>query len=259
MPGETVWKTAISKIEPNKIVVRGYRIEDLMGKVPLSSVAFLLLTGRLPNEKEAKLFDAILVSSVDHGVTPPTTLAARMVASAGVPLPTAVGAGILAIGDVHGGAIENAAKVLRQYVQRLTVEHKTVAEMARIMVDEFKSRKEFIPGFGHRLHTKDPRTRRLYQMADELGIAGKYVLLSLEIEKVFEKEGRPLPINVDGAIAALILDMGFEPSLGKAFFLLSRVFGLVAQVYEEQTRERPMRQMAKIDTEYDGPWERDLT
>ncbi len=258
MPGETVWKTSITKIEPNKIVIRGYKIEDLMGKAPLSSVAFLLLMGRMPNEKEARMIDAILVSSVDHGVTPPTTFAARMVASSGVPLPTAVGAGILAVGDVHGGAIENAAKVLKEYVQRMQDEKRTPSEMARVIVDEFKSRKEFVPGFGHRLHTKDPRTRKLYQMAIDLGIADKYVFLSLEIEKIFEADGKPLPINVDGAIAALILDMGFEPQLGKAFFLLSRVFGLVAHVYEEKTREKPMRQMAKVDTEYDGPWEREV-
>ncbi len=259
MTGETVWKTSITKIEPNKIVVRGYRIEELMGRMPLSAVAFLLLAGRMPNAKEAKLIDAILVSSVDHGVTPPTTFASRMVASAGVPLPTAVAAGILAVGDVHGGAIENAARTLQEYVKRTAGEKLTLVQAARIMVDDFRARGEFVPGFGHRLHTKDPRTRRLFQIATDLELAGKHVLLALAVEKVFETDGKPLPINVDGAIAALILDLGFDPGLGKAFFLLGRVFGLVAHVYEEQTRERPMRQMAKVDTEYDGPWERDLT
>ncbi len=258
MPGETVWKTSIAKIEPNKIIIKGYKIEDLIGNISLAATAFLLLTGRLPNEKEAKLIDAILVSSVDHGVTPPTTLASRTVASAGVPLPTAVGAGILAVGDTHGGAIENAAKMLQQYAKKMEGEGIKPSEMARLIVEEYRAKKEFIPGFGHRLHQKDPRTGRLYQVASDLEIAGKHIFLSLEIERFFEQEGKPLPVNVDGAIAALILDMGFDYRLGKAFFLLSRVFGLVAHVYEEQTREKPMRKMCKIDIEYDGPWEKEL-
>lgn len=259
MPEEIVWKTSISKVEPNKIIIKGHRIEELMGKVPLSSVAFLLLMGRMPSEKEARMIDAILVSSVDHSVTPPTTMVARTVASAGVPLPTAVAAGILAVGDAHGGAIENAARIFKTYTDKMDSENVKIGDMARKLVEDCRARKEVIPGFGHRLHKQDPRTKRLYEMAIDSGIAGKNVNLSLEIEKIFEKEGKPLPINVDGAIAALILDMGFDYRLGKAFFLLSRVFGLVAHVYEEQSREKPMRRMFKIDTEYDGPWEKELT
>jgi citrate synthase len=112
-----MWKTSITNVEPNHIVTRGYRQEDLIGKVPFGSVFFLLIKGRMPGEKEAKMIDAIITSSVDHSVTPPSTHASRIVASAGVPLPTAVAAGILAVGDIHGGAIEDSARLLQEWVK----------------------------------------------------------------------------------------------------------------------------------------------
>ncbi|MEO0184355.1 MAG: citrate/2-methylcitrate synthase, partial [candidate division WOR-3 bacterium] len=113
-----IWKSGITKIEPNHIVTKGYRQEDLIGNIPFASAFFLLIKGRLPDDKEARMIDAIITSSIDHGTTPPTTHAARIVASAGVPLPTAVAAGILAVGDVHGGAIEDAARILQDWVKK---------------------------------------------------------------------------------------------------------------------------------------------
>jgi len=107
------WKTSISKIEPNHIVTKGYRQEDLIGNVPFASVVYLLLRGILPSQEHGRMMDAILTSCIDHGVTPPSSIASRTVASGGVPLPTAVAAGILSIGDAHGGAIEKGAKILQ--------------------------------------------------------------------------------------------------------------------------------------------------
>ena len=255
-----MWKTAITKVEPNHIVTRGYRQEDLIGTIPFSSVVFLLWKGRMPNESENKMIDAILTSSIDHGATPPTCVASRTVASAGVPLPTAVAAGILAVGDVHGGAIENCAKILQKWVKKTKEEGKTIEEMASMLFSELNRKKERMPGIGHRLHTKDPRTKRLFDLADELKIAGEHIKFMKALESEFNKgRKKPLPVNVDGAIAAVISDMGFDYRLGKAFFLLGRTAGLVAHVYEEQTREKPMRKLGEIETEYDGPWERNLT
>jgi len=251
------WKTGITKVEPNHLVTRGYRQEDLIGNVPYSHVVFLMLKGKLPAPNEGKMMDAILTSSIDHGVTPPSCLAARAVCSAGVPLQTAVAAGVLAIGDVHGGAIEGCAKFLQEGVKRMLAERKNLEELASTLVEETKSKKARIPGFGHRVHTADPRTKRLYGLAEELGIAKDHVALSKAIEKALSTD-KKLPINVDGAIAAVISDMGFDYRLGKAFFLLGRVSGLTAHVYEEMTREKPMRQICTIDSDYDGPWERDL-
>lgn len=251
------WKTAITKVEPNHIVTRGYRQEDLIGNIPFSSVIWLLLKGELPNEKEAKLFDAILTSSVDHGVTPPTTLASRTVASAGVPLPTAVAAGILGVGDVHGGAIEECARILQEWVEKIK-EDRTIEKVAGELIGSFKEKGKRIPGLGHRLHTQDPRSERLFRLAEELGLLGPHSQLLRQIQNEFSKTVKPLPVNVDGAIAALTSDLGFDYRLGKAFFLLGRAAGLVAHVYEEITKEKPMRKFCKVEVEYDGPWERNL-
>jgi citrate synthase len=253
------WKTSISKIEPNHILTKGYRQEDLIGNVPFASVVYLLLRGTLPSKNHGRMIEAILTSCIDHGVTPPSSIASRTVASGGVPLPTAVAAGILSIGDAHGGAIEKGAKILQEGVLRMKKQGNTPDTIADLMVNESNEQKKRIPGFGHRIHTADPRTKRLYELAEELNISGDHVALSKAIEATLENtQGKKLPINVDGAIAAIISDMGFDWRLGKAFFLLGRVAGLTAHVYEEQTQEKPMREMFTIDYEYTGPQEHDL-
>ncbi len=249
-----MWKTGITKIEPNHIVVKGYAVEDLMGRVPFSHTIFLLLKGKLPSEAEGKMIDAILTSSVDHGTTPPTALASRIIASAGVPLPTAVAGGLLAVGDVHGGAIEQCAQILQEWAKKGKSQ-----EIAPKLLFELKAQGKRMPGIGHRIHTKDPRTKRLFELAEEFKIKGCHIDLLLAIEKEINKNKQKLlPINVDGAIGAVISDLGFDFRVGKAFFLLSRAAGLVAQVYEEMTRERPMRRICETKVEYDGPWEKKL-
>ena len=198
--------------------------------------------------------DAILTSSVDHGVTPPSSLATRTVVSGGNPLNAAVAGGILTIGDTHGGAIEQCARILQKWAP----EKGHVETVARELLDDLLSRKVRMPGFGHRLHKTDPRTVRLFEMADELNFSGKHQNLARALEKVFAERGKALPINVDGAIGAVISDMGFDWRLGKGFFIISRTVGLVAQAYEERTREKPMRKLGMSDYEYDGPAPREL-
>ena len=251
------WKTGITKVEPNKIVTRGYPQDELIGNVPFSHVVYLILKGKLPSENEGKMIDAILTACIDHGVTPPSSQAARVVASGGVPMPTAIAAGLMSIGDFHGGAIEKGALFLQEGVKRMKEEGKGIEEMAAILVKESKESKKRILGFGHRIHTDDPRTKKLLNLAEELGIAKDHVALSKAIAVELEKSlGKKLPINVDGCVAALISDMDFDWRLGKAFFLIGRAAGLTAQVYEEISREKPMRRMWSADVEYDGPEER---
>lgn len=250
-----MWQTGITKIEPNHIVTRGYRQEDLIGNVPFASVFYLLLKGKMPDRQEARMIDALITSSVDHGVTPPTTHAARLVASAGVPLPSAVAAGVLAVGDVHGGAIEDAAHVLQEWTGKAKENGWNAETTARKVLEHLSAQGKRMPGFGHRIHTHDPRTERLFGLAAELGLHKEHAELCLAIEAEFARK-KPLPINVDGAIAAIISDIGFDWRLGKAFFLIGRVAGMIAHVYEEMTLQKPMRKMCAQETEYDGPWER---
>lgn len=254
------WTTKITKVMPNYLVTKGYRQEDLIGNIPYPSVVYLLLKGELPSKEHGRMMDAILTACIDHGVTPPSSIASRTVASGGVPLPTAVAAGILSIGDAHGGAIEKGAKFLQEGIIRMKEEGKTIDEMAKILVKECKEQHRRILGFGHRVHTSDPRTKQLFLLAKDLKISRDHLALSKSIEIELEKStGRKLPINVDGAIAAIISDMGFDWRLGKGFFLLGRVAGLTAQVYEEQTEFKPMRKMFDVECEYDGPKEKDIS
>lgn len=253
-----MWQTQISKVEPDHIVTRGYRQENLIGTVPFASVFFLLIKGKMPDKKEAKMIDAIITSSIDHSVTPPSTHAARIVASAGVPLSSAVAAGILAVGDIHGGAIEDGARILQEWVKLMNKNEWSFEQTAQKLLADLKEQGKRIPGFGHRIHKNDPRTKRLYEMADDLKISKEHMKLSLALREEFAK-GKALPINVDGAIAAIISDMGFDWKLGKAFFLIGRCAGLIAHVYEEMTTQKTMRRMCEQEVTYDGPWERDLT
>jgi citrate synthase len=131
--------------------------------------------------------------------------------------------------------------------------------VATLLLREYKEKNKRFPGFGHRFHTKDPRTVKLFQIASDLGIAGEHVAMAKAIESAIAQEsGKKLPINVDGAIAALLCEMKFPFELANAFFILARVPGLVAHVYEEQTRMKPMRHINSKDHEYDGSPERNL-
>ncbi len=256
---EETWKTAITKVEPNKLLLRGYRIDELMGNITFAQAVFLAIKGELPSEKEARMIDAMLVSSIDHGVTPPSCLSARTIASAGSPLNAALAGGILAISKHHGGAIEDSMKVIQEAVRRKREMNKTEEEMAHIILTEYKEKNKRLPGFGHRIHTKDPRTIKLFQIASDLGIAGEYVEMAKVLEDTMEQSsGKRLPTNVDGAIGALLCEMQFPSELANAFFILARIPGLVAHVYEEQTRMKPMRFINPKDHEYDGIPERKL-
>jgi citrate synthase len=257
--GDTNWKTAITDIGQNRIRVRGYDIADIMGKLTYAETVFLLLKGELPSEAEAALMNAILVSSIDHGASPPSVLGTRAVVSGGNSLNAAIAGGILVIGDWHGGAIEQAAKIIQEWAKKLVDGGGNAETVAGELADWLQTTKKRMPGFGHRIHTADPRTPRLFEIAKEHGYSGKHIMLCQALEKVLaEKLGKKLPINVDGAIGAVISDMGFDWKLGKAFFIISRVPGLVAHAYEEMTREKPVRKLGPMPYEYDGPPDREI-
>jgi citrate synthase len=258
MAAET-WKTAITKIEPNKVAVRGYRIDELMGRISFGEMVYLVLKGELPTPEIGQLMDAILVSSVDHGATPPSALAARTVASGGAPLTTAIAGGIMTINRHHGGAIEGCMRVLDELVAYRREKNIDALAAAREKMAEFRAQKVRVPGYGHRVHSDDPRTKRLFVLAEELGLAGEYVEMAHALRRAMKEAlNRDLPMNVDGGIAALLCELDFPPELGNGFFAISRTVGLTAQVYEETTRQRPMRKISPTDQEYDGPPERSL-
>ena len=255
------WQSSLTEIAPNKILVRGYPLDEMMGRLTFAEAVYLILMGELPTPSIGKMFDAILVSSIDHGVMPPSTLAARNVATSGAPLKDSVAAGVLAFGPRHGGDIESCMRFL-DHGLALTRDGRSLQEAAEAIINHSIRNNDVPPGFGHRIHTRDPRAARLFQMALELELEGEHVRLIRVVERVLAEKAshfdRPLPVNVDGAIAAVTADLGFAYDLGNAVFLISRLPGLIAHAHEERARQEPMRQIDPKDQQYDGPKERRL-
>ena len=255
---KAVWHSAITRIEPNKVAVRGYDIAELMGRVSFGAAVYLILTAELPSLAVARLMDAILVSSIDHGATPPSALAARTVASTGATLSASVAAGVMSINRHHGGAIEDCARQLKAVADRARRESISLDEAATRTIVTMSESGERMPGFGHRLHSKDPRTARLFELAREAGVDGAHMKAARSVEKAFVDAKKSLPINVDGAIGAILADLGMNPAAFNGIFMIARTPGLIAHVMEEQNRERPMRRIDPVNHGYDGPPARGL-
>jgi citrate synthase len=259
-PGER-WQTALTEISPNKILIRGYPLDEMMGRLGFAEAVYLLLMGELPTPAIGRMLNAVLVATLDHGATPPSTLAARNVATSGAPLKDCVAAGILAFGRHHGGDIESCMRFLDRGLTKVRG-GQSLQQAADAIVGECVAENAEPPGFGHRFHTRDPRAARLFQMALELELEGEHVQLLRAIERAIEARaahfGRPLPVNVDGAIAAICADLGFAYELGNAIFLISRLPGLIAHAHEERARQSPMRQIDPTGHDYDGPRQRRL-
>ncbi|HEX5474300.1 MAG TPA: citryl-CoA lyase [Vicinamibacterales bacterium] len=251
------WHTRLTCIEPNKILVRGYPLDEMMGRLTFGEAIYLLLMGEVPSPSIGRLMEAMLVSFIDHGATPPSTLAARNTATTGAPLRACVASGVLGFGRFHGGDIETSMQFLDaglDLVRRGT----PYPQAAREIVARWNEAGEPLPGFGHRFHTRDPRAARLFQMALEMEIEAEHIHMIRAVEFVLAElpAGRHLPVNIDGAIAAVCGDIGIPPETANALFIISRVPGIVAQAQEELQRERPMRQIDPSEHVYDGPSER---
>jgi citrate synthase len=251
------WRTALTCIEPNKILVRGYPLDEMMGRLTFGEAIYVLLMGEVPSPSIASLMEAVLVSFIDHGATPPSTLAARNTATTGASLRSCVAAGLLGFGRYHGGDIESCMHFLDAGLARVR-QGATYQQAAEAIVDEALKSDEGVPGFGHRFHTRDPRAARLFQMALELEMEGEHIQMIRAVEMVITARsvGTPLPVNIDGAIAAVCGDIGIPPAVANALFIISRVPGITAQAREEYERYPPMRQIDPKDHLYDGPSER---
>jgi citrate synthase len=251
------WRTAISTWDDRHIWIQGYDVAQLMASATFADIVFLLHKGRMPSEAERRLVDAMLIAVADHGPGSPSAAAARTVASGNRAAPeAAIAAGVLAIGDAHGGAGLACLQLISDAMTQSRASATDVTTIARRVVDEARAGNRRLPGIGHRTHTRDPRTGVLFELARTGGLAGDGIAFMVALEAAAAESIKPLPINVDGAIAAVLYDLGFPPAIGKLFFIIGRVAGLSAQVVEEYTRERAMR--IKIPVAYDGPAPREL-
>jgi citrate synthase len=235
-------KTNISRVEPETITIRGHSVGDLIGNISFGKAIYLLLLGKMPTENQSKMLEGILVSVIDHGVRPPSTIAAVTAANTGAPLNSAVAAGILAINEFHGGAIEKAMLAVSEGVKLQQTEGLDRLQAAEKLVENHKTAGTRISGFGHRFHKADPRTARLFDLAKELNIAGIFFEQSEAISDALSKKlCKNMPINADGAIAALLCELEFPPKIANGIFMIARVPGLIAHVVEEQENNPPMR------------------
>jgi citrate synthase len=212
MRSDLAWSSA------DRIVVRGKDLPgEILGKVNLGDMAFLELTGRIPDAKESRMFNAMVVTLVEHGVTP-SALAARLT-YLGAPeaMQAAVAAGLCGLGSVFVGSTEGAAKLLSEAVANGHDAKKIVAENARI------------PGLGHPLHKPvDPRTVRLFEIARETGHYGRYCDLMQEVARI-----KNLTLNATGAIGALACELGFDWKVCRGLGVMARAVGLVGHLLEE--------------------------
>lgn len=266
-------KTRISKATPDRILVAGYNLVDLVGRTSFGEMVYLLMTGSLPKGHEGDLVEAMLVCCAEHSITSPSTHVARAVANCGTNLQSAVAAGISALGENHGGAGEALARAMQEVGAGFTPAPGTdarpnpgagarpapteTAVLARAVIESFRQKGLRVPGIGHRLHNPDPRSVRLFELAAEWGLAGQYSRLGMEIARQVSAEaGRVLPLNVDGALACLLSDIGVHWHYAKAVFIIARSAGLSAHVVEEMETGIPFKFIPPQEVEYSGPPER---
>ena len=227
--------TGLGKAELHRILVRGYDLtEELLGKVTFSQMTYLMLTGRMPTAGQARMIDALLTVLVEHGMVASVIAARLTYHTAPEAIQGAVAAAILGAGSVHLGSSEWSAQMLQEALPQGTREADLDA-IAATVVKRYEEKKQRIPGIGHRTHAEgDPRADRLFQIARETQVYGRYCDLLQRIARAAEaRRGRRLPVNVTGAIAAIASDMGLPWLLSKAFALIGRTLGAMAHIGEE--------------------------
>jgi citrate synthase len=221
--------TRIAQAYPERVEVRGRDLTaDVMGRLGFVEYFHLLLTGDEPTDDQQYFLDLLLVSIAEHGMMP-TSVAARMTLAADpASLQGAVAAGILGAGPVILGTAGECARLLEETQER----HEDPVAVAR----RIREAGERLPGFGHPVHRPvDPRAERILELADARGVSGTYVALARAYrDAAAEVWGKPLPMNVSMPIAAVMLDLGFAPSVVKAVPVLARTAGILAHLAEEQ-------------------------
>ena len=244
------FKTAITSIDKGGEIIRGYKLTALAQEKSFSDTIWLLLRGEFPTLAEAKMFGAILTMAIDHGPGTASAQAARISASVKTSLQASVSAGLLAMGDRHGGAVDLAAKFFEENndTQNLTG-----------LLEELKIKKIRVPGYGHAVLAKDSRTETLFEIAKETGFYQKYCHFAEQVEKELNKTAsKPLPLNIDGSLAAILLEMGFASGTLMGIFIIARVPGLVAQITEEITDNAGLRRPPEDEIDYVGPSLREI-
>jgi citrate synthase len=233
------WSTSIIDIEPGKIAVRGYPIEELIGTLRFPDMVWLMLRGEVPEPAQSLLFEAALVAAVDHGPHAPSIAIARMAVTCGLPLNGAMASAVNALDDIHGGAGEQCMELLLE-VDAATGRDEAGESVVAAALDRYvAAHGKIVPGFGHRWHGVDPRAVRLLQLVDDAAAAGvvggRFARHARAVERLLQERKRaPIPMNIDGATAVIYAELGFPAALGRGVFILSRSVGILAHAWEQR-------------------------
>jgi citrate synthase len=236
--GEEWWQTGIIEMSPGVIRLRGYEIQDLIGRVSFPAMIWLMLRGALPSEDQAALLGIALGAAVDHGPQAPSIAIARMAATCGVGINSAMASAINALGDVHGGAGEQALSFYGDIAVSIDG-GMALDEAVSVRLDRFfAEEKGYVPGLGHRFHPIDPRAPRLLELTRAFAargvVNGRFADIAGAVEaEVARRKGKKIPLNIDGATAVIYGELGFPPPLTRGLFVLSRSVGILAHAWEQ--------------------------
>ena len=235
------WRTEIIDMRPGEIRYRGYPIEQLIGNVSFAQMIWLMLRGELPARREGELLDAALMAAVDHGPQAPSIAIARMAATCGVGLNNAMASAVNVLGDVHGGAGEQAVELYQDIARRIDEGAGQDDAVAAALQDYRDLHGKFVSGFGHRFHPLDPRAPRLLALVDQAAadgvVSGRYATIARAVEAALGAgRSKPIPMNIDGATAVIYAELGFPAPLARGLFCLSRSVGILSHAWE-QTRQ----------------------
>lgn len=249
--------TAIATSDAETITIRGHDLcRDLIGRIDFVDYFWLLVVGRTPNETQRLMTDACLVAIAEHGLVPSVQAARMTLAAAPEAWQGAMAAGLLGMGSVVAGSSETAGRYLAELVEESRGSGRPIGDVSRDSLLKLKAARRKVPGLGHPQHNSgDPRADVLLMLADEHGVSGEYIgALRALGELAPGIMDRPLPINVSGAIPAVMLDAGWPLEAMKGIPLLARAAGLVAHLFEESRRSIGFIMSHKADEAigYDG-------
>lgn len=233
------WRTGIIDIQPGSIRIKGAPIETLIGTIGFPEMIWRMLRDDRPTPAQLRLFEAALVSSVDHGPQAPSIAIARMAVTCGVSLNGAMASGVNVLDDIHGGAGEQCLALYRDAVERRSG-GADARQAAGEALDAFRNHQgAIIPGFGHRFHPVDPRAVRLTSLAAEAAaqhrIEGRFLDVAMAMQSLMvTRDGRTIPMNIDGATALIYGELGFPDALARGLFVLSRSVGILAHAWEQK-------------------------
>lgn len=262
---ERWWSTSIIDIHPGEIDIRGYPVQELIGAISFPQMIWLMVRGELPTPGQARLLEAALVASVDHGPHAPSIAISRMAITCGAELNNAMASAINVLADIHGGAGQQCMEFY-QMIRARRDQGLELEKAVEAALPEYREKHgKIVGGFGHRWHPVDPRTEPLLGLVREAAeageITGEYIAIGRATEAVLTRQkGKPIPMNIDGSTAVIFSELGFEAEMGRGLFILSRSVGILSHAWEQmQQGGRIKGPMPKdIPFTYTGPKRRSL-